>query len=69
MKELSDSELQMKLQHQKKRYFKAEKMFEEKDQEFQDKHYEGLCQVLDNIVEISKEIERRGHSDRNFSKR
>ena len=60
MKELSDSELQIKLQHQKKRYFKAEKMFEESDQEFQDKHYEGLCKVLDNIVELSKEIERRG---------
>ena len=59
MKELSDSEIQMKLQHQKKRYYKAEKMFEEGTQEFQDKHYAGLCKVLDNIVELSKEIERR----------
>ena len=65
MKHLGDVELQMKLQHQKKRYFKAEKMFEENDQEFQDKHYAGLCKVIDNIVEISKEIERRIENGKN----
>ena len=60
MEHLGDVELQMKLQHQKKRYFKAEKMFEENDQDFQDKHYAGLCKVLDNIVALEKEKLRRG---------
>ena len=59
MKELSDDELQMKLHQQKQRYYKAEKMFEQGTQEFQDKHYAGLCKVLDNIVVLTREISRR----------
>ena len=51
--------LKTEIEQQKQRFCKAEKMFEEGTQEFQDKHYAGLCKVLDNIVKLSKEIERR----------
>ena len=52
-------DLKTEIEQQKQRFYKAEKMFEEGTQEFQEKHYSSLCKVLDNIVSLTREINRR----------
>jgi len=59
MENLSDIEVEIKLQRQKERFYKAEKMFEENGIGFQTMHYDNLCNVLNNITALTKERNRR----------